>query len=74
MEDDCFTVADYLTMKIDITRCFAEKYGLTIPDTIDLFQKGHIYEYLDRGGDMFITKRYEFMVNRVADVLGYAST
>jgi len=73
MHDHYFTEEEFMTMKIGITREFAYAYGLTIPEVIDLFEQHSIYQLLDRGGAMFITKSYEYMVEKVADYIGIPS-
>ena len=65
-----FTNNDFLVMKIDITLCFAERFGMSLDETLDLFESREVYDYLDRGGDQFITKSYPYMVSFLADYLG----
>ncbi len=57
-------------MKIGITMSFAERYDMTYSEAASLFKENGIYEYLDRGADMFITRMYSAMANRVAKRLG----
>lgn len=65
-----FTNNDYVVMKIDITLFFAKKFGISIDDTITLFESNGIYDYLDSGGEEFITKSYPYMVSFLARKLG----
>lgn len=43
---------------------------MNIADTAELFQSNGIYEFLDEGGDQFITKMYGYMANYIARRLG----
>ena len=61
---------DRTSMKIGITQEFSERYGMSIPDTVDLFESNGIYDYLDKGADMFIHRMYPFMANDIARKLG----
>lgn len=65
-----FTTLDYATMKVGITCAFARKFDMSIADTVELFQSNGIYEFLDEGGDQFITKMYGYMANYIARRLG----
>ena len=62
--------SDRIEMKIGITREFSERYGMSIPETVDLFGSNGIYDYLDKGADMFIHRMYPFMANDIARKLG----
>ena len=64
------TEHDCMVMKAGITMAFAERYDMTIPEAASLFKANGIYEYLDRGANVFITRMYSAMANRVAKKLG----
>ena len=57
-------------MKIGITQEFSERYGMSIPETLDLFEVNDIYNYLDKGADMFIQRMYPFMADDSAMKIG----
>ena len=57
-------------MKIGITQEFSERYGMSIPETLDLFEAKDIYGYLDKGADMFIHRMYPFMADDIASKVG----
>lgn len=61
---------DRASMKIGITQEFSERYGMSIPDTVNLFASNGIYSYLDDGADQFIHRMYPFMANFIAKKLG----
>ena len=61
---------DRASMKIGITQEFSERYGMSIPETVDLFESNDIYDYLDGGADQFIHRMYPFMANYIAERLG----
>ena len=57
-------------MKIGITQEFSERYGMSIPETLDLFEVNDIYNYLDKDADMFIHRMYPFMADDIAMKIG----
>lgn len=59
-----------MSMKIGITMSFAERYDMTYAEAASLFNANGIYEYLDKGADVFISRMYPAMANRVAKKLG----
>ena len=61
---------DRASMKIGITQEFSERYGMSIPETLDLFEANDIYGYLDKGADMFIHRMYPFMADDIASKVG----
>lgn len=69
IEEEGFSNKDYVVMKMDITLHFAKKFGMSIKDTVSLFYYNRIYEYLDHGGEVFITRTYPYMVSHIAKEL-----
>ena len=58
---------DIGVMKAGITLCFAEEYGISLKETVVIFQKYGIYEYLDRFAGQFINKTFPYMVSYIHD-------
>jgi len=61
---------DVGVMKAGITLCFAEEYGKSLKDTVDLFEANGIYDYLDRFAGQFINKSFPYMASFISDKLG----
>ena len=70
MNECMFTNNDYIVMKMDITLSFVKRYGKSLDETLDLFESNGIFDYLDEGGEQFITKTYPYMVSYLAEKLG----
>ena len=61
---------DRASMKIGITMEFSERYGMSIPETLDLFEANDIYRYLDENVEQFIHRMYPFMADDIAMKIG----
>ena len=67
--EEGFSNSDYVVLKMDTTLHFAEKFGMSIKDTVSLFYYNRIYELLDHGGEVFITRTYPYLVQYLAKEL-----
>ena len=62
-----FPEREYQIMKANITMEYADTYGISLNDAVDLFIDKGVYDLLDEGRDQFIMRMYPYMVEFVHD-------
>ncbi len=62
-----FPEREYQIMKANITMEYANTYGISLNDAIDLFVDKGVYDLLDEERDLYMTRMYPYMVDFIHD-------